>query len=194
MKTVAIALALGDIYDERGLGHINKPLDGGIARFKTVTEWLLPKDSLVVCTAGYSKKNPTEQNEMRRMSLAGQLERYIIEYDQFWENNFVAKPLCWSTRNEVRVGIKLVQRIGFVKKSELANLIISSNFSHLIRIWLYTKMYTPKKWRVRLIWAHHQFSLMSHVIEIPKMIRDILYFIKVLYRLRSFNKFKTTLR
>ena len=191
MKTVAISLALGDIYSDGGIGEINKPLDGAVARFEAITKEVSVTEALILCTAGYGKKEPLIPKRYRTLSLAGQLSRYVNQYRQEWSKHLVTKPLCWSTRNEVRVGIKLAQRLGFVRGSEPANLLVSSNASHLIRIRLYTKLYTPKSWKVRQVSAKHQFSLISHLLEIPKIARDIIYSLRVLKRLRSFKRLQT---
>jgi hypothetical protein len=189
MKTVAISLAFGDIYKEAGIGPLKQPLDAAVARFKAVTAGITCDDySLVVCTAGYSKKHPTVPQSERQASLAEQLGRYVGEYEARWASRLVAKPLCWSTRNEVRVGIKYAQRIAFVSKNEEAVVVIASNFTHLVRIWLYAILYTPRNWKIKMIWARHCFSLRAHLLEPPKIARDVIYILRVLWRLRRSKK------
>ena len=189
MKTVAISLAFGDIYRGAGTGHLKQPLDAAVARFKAVTAGITCDDnSLIVCTAGYSKKHPTVPQPERQVSLAEQLGRYVGEYETRWTSRLVAKPLCWSTRNEVRVGIKYAQRMAFASKNEEAIVAIASNFTHLIRIWLYAILYTPKNWKIKMIWARHRFSLWAHLFEPPKIARDVIYIMRVLWRLRRSKK------
>ncbi len=68
MKTVAISLALGDIYRDRGLGEINQPRDGAIERFNAVIKH---EPSLVICTAGYSLASsvPCEKGLIGKMKM-----------------------------------------------------------------------------------------------------------------------------
>ncbi|MBP6948709.1 MAG: hypothetical protein KBC41_04370 [Candidatus Pacebacteria bacterium] len=189
MKTIGILLALGDIYSNSGIGSLNKPIDGGVSRFKAVTSNIpCDENSLIVCSAGYTQKNPSTPHPERMLSLAGQIARYINENEVAWNDFLIAKPLCWSTRNEVRLGIKLAINEQFVKRDEKVTLVISSNLSHLARVWLYTKLYIPKNWEVKIVRAHHQFSLFSHILEVPKIIRDVVYTVKVLNRLQRFKK------
>lgn len=189
MKRVGILLALGDIYSGSGVGSLNTPIDGGVARFQAVASSIpCNSNSLIVCTAGYTQKYPSTPQPERKLSLAGQIAKYINENESEWDDFLVAKPLCWGTRNEVRLGIKLALNEHFVGRCEKVTLVISSNLSHLVRVWLYTKLYTPKKWEVKFMRASHQFSLVSHILEIPKIIRDVVYTFKVLNRLQRLKK------
>lgn len=192
MKKIAIALALGDIYAQGGVGELKQPLDGACARFAAVTRGMTcDNDSLVICTAGYSDTNPTVPHDSRRLSLAGQLERYVRETGNTYFLRLTAKPLCWSTRNEVRLGIKIAQRRSFANKEEKdVQVVIASNLTHLFRIWLYLLLYTPKNWKIKLVWAHHHFSLMSHLLEPIKVIRDLVYIVRVLHRLFIYKLLK----
>jgi len=184
-KTVGISLALGDLYSRDGVGPLIHPLDGAIARFRALTRAINPLEPhIIVCSAGYCRQDPTRPQPHRHVSLAGQLAKYVRKEEGVWVNDLVSKPLCWSTRSEVRVGIKLAQRLGFAKKEEKVTVMVASNFSHLFRIWLYTELYTPGNWKVRLVRAHHKFSLVSHLLEFPKIIRDLLYIHRVLARLK----------
>ncbi len=176
MKHFVISLALGDIYGNSGKGELNEPLDGAIARFKAGMS-ALPHDvdTAVICTAGYSKKEPRIPQPERLVSLAEQLGRYISTHHLFTNIKVFTKPICWSTRNEVRIGIKIAQRLGYVRKEDEVDVIIASNLTHLFRIWLYAKLYTPKNWRFVAVRAKHQFSLVSHLLELPKIVRDLHY-------------------
>ncbi len=188
-KFVGIALALGDIYTNGGSGKLIQPVDGAIARYIAVRDYLEEfsndRNSLIICTAGYSKKHPRYAELLpdyrlgRVVSLAAQLFRYCSERGLRLP---LAYPLCWSTRNELRIGIKTALK-SFATKDEEVTVVIASNFTHLIRIWLYAKMYTPKNWKFKLVRARHQFTLMSHLMEIPKIIRDLDYALRVWSRL-----------
>lgn len=192
-----LAIALGDIYEDAGTGLIRVPLDGSIARFWAVTD-ALPKnaETLVICTAGYSKKEPRIPQPERQVSLAGQLKRYVGTCMPWWEKSLVAVPICWSTRNEVRIGIKYALRAreghpAFAQKDEQVTVVIASNLSHLLRILLYAMLYTPRTWRIKLVRARHHFSLRSHVMEPLKIGRDIWYIMRVLYRLKCIRHFRS---
>ncbi len=103
MNYIAIALALGDLYDNAGTGKLVTPHDGAIDRFHAVTESIpCGWSSIVICTAGYNKADPRRAHEGRRVSLADQLARYVAETDSPWADRLIATPLCWSTRNEIR--------------------------------------------------------------------------------------------
>jgi hypothetical protein len=189
-KTLAISLALGDLYDEAGYGDLRYPIDGAVARFEAVTRGMsCDTSSLVVCTAGFCKNDPRVPQLHRRISLATQLNNYLIANRNFdWVERLFAKPMCWSTRNEVRLGIKVAQHTGFANKNERVTVRIASNMSHLIRIWLYAEMYTPDNWKFQLVRARHRFSLISHLLEIPKFMRDLWYVIKVRNRLKRITR------
>jgi len=182
-KIVGISLGFGDIYDEGGIGKLHQPLDGSIARFNAVAKC---KPELIICTAGYSRKSPTAPSKERKLSLAHQLNRYVTEYDQKWEHRLFTRPLCWSTRNEIRVGIKIAKCRDIDGVTPFV-LVIASNLTHLPRICMYTKLYAPKNWRVKLVRARHHFSVLDHSLEPPKIARDIIYIVKVLWRLRRYQ-------
>ncbi len=179
MKIVAISLALGDIYKDGGLGEINQPIDGAIERFNTVIKY---EPSLVICTAGYSRKSPRKPVKERQVSLSDQLQRYIKENEKWWNERLIAKPLTWSTRNEIRLGIKLAIREGFDREDEDVILVVASNFSHLVRIWLYLRLYAPQAWNIKMVRAHHKFTLFSHFLEMPKFLRDLRYLCRIVWR------------
>src|ERR1700754_762680 len=113
MKTVAISIAFGDIFNEAGCGSLRQPIDGAVARFKAVTKGLFPNErTLVVCTAGYRKAQPTKAVQEREISLAKQLLRYVWKFEHDWHMRLFTESLCWGTRQEIRMGIKLAQQIG----------------------------------------------------------------------------------
>jgi len=196
MKAIVIALAFGDIYTNEDSPKLIRPLDGSISR---LIEGLRKARELrantlqILCTAGYGKINPRKSHPNRKVSLAKQIEKWILESDTFWghclKNHLTAEPLCWSTRNEIRVGIKKSLRLNLDSwDNSETHLIVASNWAHLPRIWLYTKLYTPKTWKVHLVRAKHRFSLTDHVLEIPKIARDILYVLKVTDRLNQIRR------
>lgn len=184
-KFVGVSPALGDIYAQGGTGLLRTPLDGGVARFKAITA-VIPCNTLsaIVCTAGYTKASPSVPQPERSMSLASQLNRYVHRYEGAWVSRLGTEALCWSTRNEVRVGIKYVQRLGFARKSNDVTVVIASNLSHLVRVWMYAALYTPPQWDYKLVRARHHFSIRSHLMEPAKVVRDAYYILRVLYRLR----------
>lgn len=183
-KTLGIILALGDLYGDAGEGELHRPLDGGVSRIEAAIARMVPATcSLLVCSAGYSKEDPGVPSPERLASLAEQAARFIYERHDSWIHYLVARPLCWSTRNEVRVGIKVALLEKFATRDEKVRVVIATNLSHMPRVWLYTKLCAPKNWRVELVRARHQFSLMSHLLEAPKLARDIVYTLRVFYRL-----------
>ncbi|MDB5259040.1 MAG: hypothetical protein JWO73_248 [Candidatus Taylorbacteria bacterium] len=185
MKTIGIALALGDIYEAAGSGRLHMPLDGGIARLDgLIRQMTRDRSSLIVATAGYSKHEPLVPQPDRMVSLADQLARYVRINTVLWEDRVLAKPLCWSTRNEIRNGIKLAQRAGFAGRNEPVRVLIASNWLHLIRIRLYTSLYMPKSWKVQFTAVDDRFSFRSHMSEFPKIIRDMLLNARILRRAR----------
>ncbi len=188
-KFVGIALAFNDIFTDLGLGgDLIRPLDGSIIRYSAVRDYLDRfkfDDSVIVATAGFTKKTPRKISPTEReVSLANQLFKYC---DQYNSRLPLAETLCWSTRSEIRIGIKTAIRRGFASKDEKdVTVVIASNLTHLIRIWLYAKIYTPKTWKFKLIRVKHRFSFWSHLLEIPKLIRDIDYSLRLRSRfLRS---------
>ncbi len=185
MKHLLISLALGDIYSKGGTGPLNTPVDGAVARFKALTDTATcDEQTLVVCTAGFARGCPFYAKPIREISLAGQLRRYVAENSPQWLERLVVKPRCWSTRNEVRLGIKEAMRSGFANKEEPVMVFIASNMAHLPRISLYARMYLPKKWGVMLVRASHPFTLWSHIQEPIKIRRDLFYILRVRRRLR----------
>lgn len=196
MKQLAISLALGDLYDDAGRGLLRVPVDGGIARFRAVTHALPPSDEvLVICTAGCSRHAPRTPQPERQVSLAGQLKRHVQKCAPWWNERLVAVPLCWSTRNEVRIGIKYALRgeagrPAFARTDERVEVRIASNLTHLIRIMLYAQLYVPRTWKIKLVRARHHFSLRSHVMEPLKIARDMWYIFRVLHRLRRVRRLR----
>lgn len=196
-KFIGISLALGDIYDDDGTGKLIRPVDGAIARYELVRDYVEEfsdnRHSVIICTAGYSKGYPRcieflkNGNLGRMASLSEQLFRYCSENGTRLP---LAYSLCWSTRNEVRIGIKTALRC-FASREELVTVVIASNLTHLIRIWLYAKMYTPKGWNFKLIRVKHQFTLMSHLMEVPKFIRDFDYTLRVHSRLNRLRRYRS---
>lgn len=189
---VGISLALGDLYNKAGLGTLRIPIDGAVARFQAVRREVMAHDDkfIIMCTAGYTKKEPLIPQPERRESLALQLSRYVRENCPEQIMGLLALPICWSTVNEVRMGIKMTSRLKFAKRTDDVTVVIASNLTHLVRIWIYAKLYTPRNWKFKLVRARHQFTLGSHLWEIPKLIRDILRTFKVLRRL-NLRKQKT---
>lgn len=182
MRSVGIVLALGDIYDCRGIGNLRHPVDGVADRFRAIMA-VCDSDFVLVSTAGYSKESPQAPVLERQVSLCRQFERYLCEIRSSALNKLIAVPLCWSTRNEVRVGIKTAISRGEIDRDEPVELIIASNWTHLPRIWLYAKVYMPKKWKLRLVVAKRKFSFGdSFLVEPAKTVRDAMYFIRLILR------------
>jgi hypothetical protein len=179
MKILAISLALGDIYDDLGDGALKQPADGGIDRFHRLVDELSPIQSvqyLIVCTAGFSKRQPCEPVPERKISLSDQLRRYVTEtfpeqYNPVLHKCLHTEPLCWGTRNEIEKCIEVARMKGF-KSSDDVIVMISSHWSHLPRVRLCAKMLVPVNWRVRLLKTNHPFQKRDQIREIPAFIKD----------------------
>lgn len=188
MKTIGIILALGDLYQDAGTGKLHEPVDGVVDRLDVILEIAkdCPQGLILVSTAGYSKKHPITPQPERVVSLADQLHRFVANHRSSYLNNLVAKPLCWSTRDEVRAGIKVARRI-IADRQDKARLVLASNWWHLPRIWLYTQVYVPKDWQVIIAPSKRRFSIRDLLMEGVKTVRDISYFIRVVARLRHYR-------
>lgn len=188
-------LALGDILSPDGK-ELRLPIDGSIDRLRTMCHWVddcagSEDSTLYWASAGYAKRAPgvsqLEPHPGRQVSLAEQMSRYLKllhataaedeELDIIPAAKLLAKPLCWSTRNEIRVAVRRTQRWmkehGYNNQNTEVIFVVASHWAHLPRIWLYSKWYVPKEWNVKLLRASHEFSLRSHVIEPPKFLRDL---------------------
>lgn len=193
MNAVVIVLGLADIFGNEGQGEIIKPLDGSIKRFTDGVGALTVSTSnfLVICTAGYDATSPREPvKNARKVSLAHQFERWVLIEMPDFQDFLRITPLCWSTRKEVKLGIRLAMRESGFGPDDDVELVIASNPLHLLRIWLCTKWYAPKKWRVRLIPSFHAFSLASWLREIPAFFYYLDHFEEARARLRGLKAYK----
>ncbi|MFM2383633.1 MAG: hypothetical protein RIQ72_205 [Candidatus Parcubacteria bacterium] len=192
-------LALGDIYTPKG--KLILPVDGVVDRLRATCDWIdlsvgVADSTLLFASAGYAKRSRFASqlfpNDKRPLSLANQLSKYLAEH--YGEDSSLipsaklsAEPLCWSTRNEVRVAIKRtkawMKENGYDEQNSEVVFVVASHWAHLPRIWLYCKWYLPKEWSVKLVVAKHAFSLRSHLIEPPKFLRDCWLLRRVLSRL-----------
>lgn len=198
MQTLGICLAFGDLYEDAGRGALREPQDGGIARILQTMDVARnyyddPKAAMFVCSAGYSRQEPQRPQSERQVSLADQMNRYYKETKPegckaVHRPFFLAVPRCWGTRNEIRLGMKLGCR-RFASRTWPTALIISSNRAHLLRVriclWLYKP---PAAWQLVLVPVKHHFSLMSHLTEPLKIVRDLWYIARVWMRLRRRRK------
>ncbi len=171
-KVIGISLACGDIFGNKGMGALKKPIDVSVERLEAIIKELKGEmNSLIVCTAGYGRENPDEPNEKRILSLADQLKRY--EHDRFWSDSLVAEPLCWSTRNEIRFGIGLAQYLNFVKKDDVdVVVVVASHPAHSFRIKMCLHFYVPKAWKVKFVPVEHKFPMFDRMLEIVKIAKD----------------------
>lgn len=179
MKTLAIALAFGDIYTERGTGKLRFPYDSSILRFERLTSELrtnveILRPVLIVCTAGYTRDQPTKASQSRTVSLAQQLAQYASkgEYLQDgWDAFF--EPRCWGTQNEVRNAVTVAEEKGY-NKDEPVTVLIASNWWHLWRIRFYAYRHIPKRWTVQYLTTREHFPFREKVLECIKLVRDML--------------------
>jgi hypothetical protein len=173
MKTLCIALAFGPIYRFKdGEAKILTPLDGSIARFDALVQWLTPDpEILITATAGHSKKSP--QVGMPKTSLAEQMARYVAIDHSEWLPCLVAKPLVYGTREEIVAGIYLAIQRGFASEEVPLTVRVASNKCHLPRCKLYLKHCLQKGWKYQLVVAHHPFTAKDRVLEKGKLLRDL---------------------
>lgn len=185
-KYIGIALALDDVFDRQGAGYVKRPVSGTVSRYDTLNHAIplyAPKVR-IYASAGYSRESPLEASPERTVALADQLKRFVSTYRRQSLKRLEARGCCWSTRSEVRVGIKMALREGFAQKDEDAMLVIASNAAHLPRVALYALVYKPEAWDLMLVRARHRFGLIDTLLEAPKIVRDLVYFGRVFYRLR----------
>jgi hypothetical protein len=200
-------LALGDIYTPDGVLH--KPVDGVVARLKGSCRWIhryagLNDPTLFFASAGYARPNKWTSQlypwQGRPVSLACQLKRYLVEHYSDDDDLIIpsvklqAKPLCWSTRSEIRLGVKRTQ--AWMKEHEFEDkeceviLVVASHWAHVPRILMYCWWYVPRSWGFKLLCVKHVFSLRSHLSEPLKLQRDLIRWLRTLFRLRRMKKWR----
>lgn len=175
-KTLGICLAFNDIYTNAGKGSLVSPLGGVTERFDGVTKKMSDISSdknIIISTAGFSKRNPTEPQPKRLVSLSDQLYRFVCDKRPEYKDLLHTLPLCWSTNNEIRVGIEQALQRDFCTFNEEVNLVIASHSWHIPRIWMYCKMYMPHQWKLHLISVKEKVSYRSYLHEIVTFIRDV---------------------
>ncbi len=174
-------LALGDIFSPNGT-ELRLPIDGSIDRLRTMCHWVddcagSTDSTLYWASAGYAKRTPgvsqLEPHPGRQVSLAEQVSRYLKllhattaaegeKPDIIPAPKLLAKPLCWSTRNEIRVAVRRTQRWmkehGYINQNSEVIFVVASQWAHLPRIWLYCKWYVPREWGVKLLRSSHEFT------------------------------------
>jgi len=77
-----------------------------------------------------------------------------------------AKPCGWGTESEIKNSIALIKE-KMVTKHHNITLVIATNSAHMWRVRLLVSMYKPKRWKCVFAVAKHNFSLWSHLREIP---------------------------
>lgn len=188
--TVGICLAFEDLYSDAGRGDLIST-DGVVLRLKAVIKKMNQigaKRDLLVSTAGYSKRDPRHPQPEREVSLSRQLYRYIGEKMPVAKYSFyIFVPLCWSTENEIRVGIEEAMKTGYCHTKEKANLVIASHPFHLVRVWMYCKMYMPIEWRLHLVPVVHKFSYKSYLHEFYTLFRDLPRFFKSIPKIPQYS-------
>jgi hypothetical protein len=174
-KTVVLALAFGDIYDEAGEGRLIQPVDGAVERLRcglrTAKE--IGAEYRIFCTAGFTRQIPCREQPKRLVSLADQMLRFLSEDTGLASEteNFTAIPLCWSTEAEVQQGIQLSKQC-FVQVDDEVTLVIATNWAHIPRVWIHAKKYLPAGWELKLVCAHHAFGYEFYTLEPLKVLRD----------------------
>jgi hypothetical protein len=172
--TIAIVLAFGDIYERGGEGNIILPIDGVLSRLQATVAGLDPASTIaVVCTAGYSRKSPTRSIPQRRVSLAGQLRRYMVDHAKGWVPKLFAEPLCWSTENEIRTALRLAREQFGIQGTDQLHIVTASHWAHVPRIHLFLYRYRSAGWTHEVRVARHRFGAVNYLIEPIKLVRDL---------------------
>lgn len=172
-----IALALGDIYPGAGCAdEPYEPVDGAVTRYLAVVRHR--PDLPVICTAGFSKENPTVPCTARMSALCEQLKSFLMQNRPTAADKLYDDPLTWGTRGEVTQGIMEAIRLRLADPSEPTRLVIATNPSHLIRVWLCCMKLKPKPWKVEMHIAWHSFTWRSKLREIPATIIELCRFLR----------------
>lgn len=177
LPVFGIALALGDIFKEAGCAeNPTEPFDGALWRYFTVIRG--SEGIPVVCTAGFSKQNPTVQCPERTVALCQQLTRFVEADDPEAAEWIYSNPLTWGTRNEILHSISEAIRLGLADPNKPAKLVIATNPAHIIRVWLCCMKLKPQLWKVDLRVSHHPFTWRSKLREIPATIIEACRFLR----------------
>lgn len=183
-----LSLGFGDIYADRGTGLLITPFDGSVQRMLAIGKYIKEHRGndgvgMLVSCAGYSKKDPLHPQPERAVTLAEQANRFWREDQKAFRTiPHLAYPCCWSTENEVMMGLKVMRLQVTNGESSRVTVVIASHELHLKRIKMYTDKYLPKGWTVVLLPVEHQFSWIDKLGEWVKMTRDL-----VMLRLKRIN-------
>ena len=175
MKTVIIPLALSHPDDSKCRGAYLRLLTGILHEDR--------RSTVVIQTAGYCKENPRHAHWAKR-SLCEAMKDKLEGEMHPWAENFIARPLTWSTRGEIRYGLKVIRQMKIATSRQSLNIIISSNLLHLLRIRWYVWMYTPWAWKVTYKTSWHPFGWKDRLLEIPKHIQALYFFCQRHYHSR----------
>lgn len=154
--------------------------DGAIIRFIDTLANITPGSNppTVINTAGFTRDSPTKAVPgVRTRSLAEQFADYVaantLHTDEI--GTVIAKPLCWSTINEVPKGFEVAQANGLSADEEVVVYIGSSNsYWHSRRIALYAEYCCPDKWTVKVVRSSHPMTRKERWIMEPlKYLRDM---------------------
>ncbi|MES2985739.1 MAG: hypothetical protein V4686_01270 [Patescibacteria group bacterium] len=130
--------------------------------------------SFIVCTAGYTKASPLKKpaDNIPELPLCEQMEFCILtNYVQYIPVVSIVKG--WGTESEIRNGI--AQAKLHITPSGKVTLVVSTNLVHMLRVIIYVWKYLPKGWKVKFVCAKHDFSLKSHLREIPGVFHALFF-------------------
>lgn len=138
-----------------------------------------PDRCVSICTAGYSKSNPTSPNwgSAQGSSLAYQQATYIAKREPRIQRLF--KPVTWGTFGETDHAIMHIKgHLNTVPHLGQVHVVISSNPSHLRRVRLSWKyLARGLDWHITFVPAIHPFSMKERLVQEPiKYIRDLIRF------------------
>jgi hypothetical protein len=199
LKIIGVSLALGSVYKNAGTGEMIMPPDGAVMRFGALASFIertsrsvLYSKTILCCFAGHSSKNPTQPTEHCKVSLGEQLRRFVRTNCPSWLQELRTGSDAWSTYGEIRRAIIEGHNEGFGLTDPDVTLVVSSNLAHLIRIWLICIWLKPAAWKLKLVRAHHYFSLRSLLGEPFAIIKNLLMRFKLKdFQFRQFMSDRT---
>lgn len=182
---VGIPLAFDYVYHNLAASRLVEA-GGTIRRFNACVAAMKRLDpkldrSIIICTAGWSKKFPNSQpppNHQPHYSIAEQIRIYL-NYMYNWNEITRAtytKGLCWGTEAEIRTGIQAAIQKKKINTDQPVTLVVCSNARHMPRIKYYVWLYKPRHWECVYVEAKHAFSEKSQRDEYLKIVRDLCKF------------------
>lgn len=139
--------------------------DAAVLRFKACLPHI-PKDAevAIITTAGFTSNSPTKSTADFPHSLAELMREWINKTypDNTWK--IIAKPLCWTTGEEIRNGMISATEEGFGTEEDVLVLVGATNNNFYIRrMRLYLEKYRLDSgvWEIKIIPSEHHPKYLS---------------------------------